>query len=37
MKKFLIVSGIILGVILMFVGIFAVTNNSAINLEEQIK
>lgn len=37
MKKFLIVSGIILGVILMFVGIFAGTNNSAINLEEQIK
>lgn len=37
MKKFLIGSGIILGMILMFVGIFAGTNNSAINLEEQIK
>ena len=37
MKKFLIISGIILGMILMFVGILAGTNNSAINFEEQIK
>ena len=37
MKKFFIIGGIILGIILMVIGIFAGTNNNAINLEEQIK
>lgn len=37
MKKILIGLGIILGIILMIVGIFVGTNNTAINLEEQIK
>lgn len=37
MKKILIVLGIILGIILMIVGMFVGTNNTAINLEEQIK
>lgn len=37
MKKALIISGIVLGVIILFVGIFAGTNNTAIGLEEQIK
>lgn len=37
MKKILIVSAIILSVSFMFIGIFAGTNNNAINLEEQIK
>lgn len=37
MKKVLIILGIILGVILLIVGMFASTNNTAINLEEQIK
>lgn len=37
MKKILIVLGIILGIILMIVGMFTGTNNTAINLEEQIK
>lgn len=37
MKKALIISGIVLGVIVLFVGMFAGTNNTAIGLEEQIK
>ncbi len=37
MKKILISLGIVLGIILMIVGIFVGTNNTAINLEEQIK
>ena len=37
MKKFLIILGIVLGLILMIAGIFIGTNNTAINLEEQIK
>lgn len=37
MKKILISLGVILGIILMIVGMFAGTNNTAINLEEQIK
>jgi LemA protein len=37
MKKVLIGLGIIIGIILMFVGIFVGANNDAINLEEQIK
>lgn len=37
MKKYLIIAGIILGVIILFIGMFAGTNNTAINLEEQIK
>lgn len=37
MKKILIGLGIILGMILMIAGMFAGTNNTAINLEEQIK
>lgn len=37
MKKFLIILGIILSVILMIAGMFASTSNKAINLEEQIK
>lgn len=37
MKKYLIGIGIILGIILMLVGIFIGINNTAINLEEQIK
>lgn len=37
MKKALIISGIVLGVIILFVGMFAGTNNTAIGLEEQIK
>lgn len=37
MKKILIGLGILLGIILMIVGIFVGTNNTAINLEEQIK
>ena len=37
MKKVLIILGIVLGLILMIAGIFIGTNNTAINLEEQIK
>ena len=37
MKKGLIIAGIILGVILLFIGMFAGINNTAISLEEQIK
>ena len=37
MKKILIGIGIILGIILMIIGMFVGTNNTAINLEEQIK
>ena len=37
MKKILIISGIVLGVVLMIVSMFIGTNNTAINLEEQIK
>lgn len=37
MKKFLIGIGIIIAIILMIVGMFVGTNNTAINLEEQIK
>ncbi len=37
MKKILIILGIILGIILMLVGSFIGINNTAINLEEQIK
>mgnify|MGYP001078771826 CR=1 FL=1 len=37
MKKILIGIGIISGIILMIVGMFIGTNNTAINLEEQIK
>lgn len=37
MKKALIIGGIVLGVIILFVGMFAGTNNTAIGLEEQIK
>lgn len=37
MKKGLIIAGIVLGVILLFIGMFAGTNNTAISLEEQIK
>lgn len=37
MKKALIISGIVLGVIVLFIGMFAGTNNTAIGLEEQIK
>lgn len=37
MKKILIGLGIILGIILMIVGMFVGINNTAINLEEQIK
>lgn len=37
MKKILIGLGIILGIILMIIGMFVGTNNTAINLEEQIK
>ena len=37
MKKVLIGLGIILGVILVIIGIFVGANNTAINLEEQIK
>ena len=37
MKKVLIGIGIVLGIILMIVGMFIGTNNTAINLEEQIK
>lgn len=37
MKKILIVFSIILGIILMITGMFIGTNNTAINLEEQIK
>lgn len=37
MKKILIGIGIILGIILMVIGMFVGTNNTAINLEEQIK
>lgn len=37
MKKYLIIAGIILGVILLITGMFAGTNNTAISLEEQIK
>ena len=37
MKKALIIIGIILSIILLTVGLFASTNNQAINLEEQIK
>lgn len=37
MKKFLIGLGIIIAIILMIVGMFVGTNNTAINLEEQIK
>lgn len=37
MKKILIVLSIILGIILMITGMFIGTNNTAINLEEQIK
>lgn len=37
MKKFLIGIGIALGIILIIVGMFVGTNNTAINLEEQIK
>lgn len=37
MKKILIGLGIIIGIILMIIGIFIGTNNTAINLEEQIK
>lgn len=37
MKKILIGLGIILGIILMIVGMFIGINNTAINLEEQIK
>ena len=37
MKKILIGIGIILGIILMVIGMFVGINNTAINLEEQIK
>ena len=37
MKKILITLGVTLGIILMIVGIFVGVNNTAINLEEQIK
>lgn len=37
MKKILIGLGIILGIILMIIGMFVGINNTAINLEEQIK
>lgn len=37
MKKILIISGIVLGVVLMIVSMFIGTNNTAINLEEQFK
>ncbi len=37
MKKLLIGLGIILGIVLMMIGMFVGTNNTAINLEEQIK
>lgn len=37
MKKYLIIAGIVLGVILLLTGMFAGTNNTAISLEEQIK
>lgn len=37
MKKISIIIGIILGIILMIMGMLAGTNNTAINLEEQIK
>lgn len=37
MKKALISIGIAFGLIILFVGMFAGTNNTAINLEEQIK
>lgn len=37
MKKILIGIGIILGIILMIIGMFVGINNTAINLEEQIK
>lgn len=37
MKKFLIGLGIIIAIILMIAGMFVGTNNTAINLEEQIK
>ena len=37
MKKGLIGIGILIGIILMTIGIFVGTNNTAINLEEQIK
>lgn len=37
MKKLLIAGGIILGIIMLFVCMFIGTNNTAINLEEQIK
>lgn len=37
MKKILIVLSIILGIIIMITGMFIGTNNTAINLEEQIK
>ena len=37
MKKILIITGIILGIILMITAMFIGTNNTAINLEEQIK
>lgn len=36
-KIILIILGIMLGIILMIVGVFVGTNNTAINLEEQIK
>lgn len=37
MKKILISTGIVLGLILMIIGMFIGTNNTVINLEEQIK
>lgn len=37
MEKILIITGIILGIILMITAMFIGTNNTAINLEEQIK
>lgn len=37
MKKFLIILAIVLGVVAMAVGMFVGTNNTAVNLEEQIK
>ena len=36
MKKTLIIVGIVLAVILLFVGIFASTNNRVVSYEEQI-
>ena len=37
MKKVLIILGIVLGIFVLFIGIFAGTSNTAMNLEEQIK